>query len=257
MTSLCGILFSGGALIYSDLQATSGGRLRSSSTETKVYQAADQRVLLAGTGSVEGILKAKEAAGREIRVWRSMNGLRPIPPTDVGEILRKVMEPEDEAYFLLAAYNVENDQAEIAEISESGFAWKHGLVQVNGSGTPYMHSPALKLEEKVLATISSKITTTEQMYQALPKLKFPQKVAMLEGLEVIHCGPKSDVFSGGRGYQLMVVTQKGVCEYIIPKDEAEKLLKAKWAAELATINSESTPQKISYEKTFERWKVKK
>jgi len=104
MTSLCGIVFPGGALIYSDLQATSERSRRSSASETKIYQVGDERVLLAGTGSIEGIIIGKERAGEEIRKWKSLHGLRPIPPSEVGEILRQVMTPEDEAYFVLNQY---------------------------------------------------------------------------------------------------------------------------------------------------------
>ncbi len=255
MTSLCGILFPGGALIYSDLQATSDHRRRSSSKETKIYQAGEERVLLAGTGSVDGIVLAKEKASIEIRKWKMENGLKPIPPSEVGEILRHVMKPEQEANFIMAGYNMLTHQAEIAEVSENGFDWKTGLVQVSGSGTSYMHSQALKLENKVLSTINTTIVTTEQMYDFLPTLKFPKEAAMLEGLDVIHCGPESDIFSGGRGYQLMIVTGRGVEGYIIPKDEARRLLEKKWKAEFSMVNPEIKSAPLRYSQAFRQWRV--
>ncbi|MBS3116754.1 hypothetical protein J4421_04120 [Candidatus Woesearchaeota archaeon] len=257
MTSLCGIVFPGGALIYSDLQATSERSRRSSASETKIYQVGDERVLLAGTGSIEGIIIGKERAGEEIRKWKSLHGLRPIPPSEVGEILRQVMTPEDEAYFVLAAYDPETDQAEIAEVGDSGVAWPHGLVQVLGSGKVYMHSPALKLEEQILARMKSHIVSTAQKYDALPKLKFPKEVAMIAGLEIINCGPASDVFSGGLGYQLMTLTKEGVQQYLIPRDEAQKLLAGKWEAEFAAINPQLQHRRFKeHLEKFEPWRVK-
>lgn len=236
MTSLCGLLFNGGCLIYSDLQATSGGRVRSSTREDKIYQVGDDDILLAGTGTIVGIMLAAENASILIQYWRSQNELKPIPPIIAGEILREVMIPEDEAWFVMAGYDHQRDQGFIADVSEDGIAWQSDLYQVNGSGTNYMISKAKSLAKKVLSTTDKEVVITRDVYDALPHINFPKEAAMLEGLDIINSGPDCDVFSGGEGYQLMAVDKNGVSEYIFPKALAQEILEQKYKAEFSSVN---------------------
>lgn len=245
-TSLCALLFNGGLVIYSDLQCTEGRNTRSSSREDKIYQVGRDNILLAGTGSVAGIIEATDSASKYILLWKAHHELRPIPPFEVGEILRNIMEPGDEAWFLLGAYDHQKEQGYIAEVESNGVVWQSDLCQVNGSGATFMISKAKGLTRKILATRRniSDVITTKDVYRALPDLDFPREVALLEGLDVISGGPEVDVFSGGNGYQAMVVDKKGTSEYIISTALAQEILDQKRAAEYAAVHP--TRKKLSF-----------
>ena len=236
MTSLCALLYNGGCIVYSDLQATSAGRVRSSTREDKIYQVGDDSILLAGTGSVAGIILAAENASKLIQYWRAKNELKPIPPVTAGEILREVMVPEDEAWFIMAGYDHQTDQGFICDVAEDGIIWQSDLYQVNGSGTNYMLSKAKDVARKVLGTTDLEVVITSDVYAALPHVNFPREAAMLEGLDVINSGPDCDVFSGGEGFQLMVVDSDGVSEYILPRALAQEILHEKKMAEFSAVN---------------------
>lgn len=245
-TSLCAVLFNGGLLIYSDLQCTSGRNTRSSSRESKIYQIGNDNILLAGTGSVAGIIRTTDLASEYIQIWKAYHELDPIPAFEVGEILRNVMDPDDEAWFLMGAYDHQNDQGYIADVECNGIVWQTDLCQVNGSGTNFMISKSKDLTQKVLATRTNDkdIIITSDVYKALSSIDFPREMALLEGLDIISAGPTSDVFSGGYGYQAMVVDKNGTSEYIISTALAHEILNQKRAVEYAAVHP--TRKKVSF-----------
>ncbi|MDP3733742.1 MAG: hypothetical protein Q8R37_00805, partial [Nanoarchaeota archaeon] len=238
--------FNGGLIIYSDLQCTSGRNTRSSSREDKIYQVGKDNILLAGTGSIVGIIQATELASKYIQIWKSHHDLRPILPFEIGEILRYVMDPNDEAWFLVGAYDHQRDQGYVADVECNGITWQSDLCQVNGSGSNYMISKAKDLTHKVLATRKNgkDVVITRDVYDALPALDFPREVALLEGLDVISAGPTADVFSGGNGYQAMVVDKNGTSEYILPTALAQEILTKKREAEFSAVHSRR--KKVSF-----------
>lgn len=256
-TSLCAMLFNGGCLIGSDMQETHGTERpwRSSVRERKVYRIGGDDILLAGTGSSAGIIAAARRASQVIGYWKSEHDLEPIPPREVGEILSKIMNPEDEAQFLLAGFDRYRQQGLIAKIFDNGcFAQSH-FVEVNGSGSPYMLAKARTVEQKALSTVDRSIVVTSDIYDALPTLKFSRQIAMLEGLDIIYAGPQNDVFSGGEGFQLAVLDNTGVTEYIIPKAIATEILSHKYNAEHAALNEEASATPVKkYKKLFEQCK---
>lgn len=253
MTSLCGVLYNGGVIVASDMQATARKTMVASEFETKIYQVGRERIVLAGTGSVDGILEGKRKVTIETELWKSNHSWEDIPHHELGEILKKVMIPEDEAYFLCGMFDYQTGQGKLTEVAETGTTWRHQLVQVHGSGTPYMASLARLLQIKVFAA-SSKVsfpTSTERLYRVLPEINFCRDTAMLETLNVIAAGPTSDVYSGGNGFQMMVIDQQGVGEYIIPIALAREILEMKAIAEISAISPSHKLKKLNTNKIRE------
>ena len=234
-TSICALLFNGGCLVYSDLQASAGCTL-SSTRQEKLIQIGQDRLVLAGTGSVSGIMLAAKNIDLLVQYWKSQHELEPITPEAARQILQSAIYPEDEASFLLASYDSRKKQGYIAEVFEDGFVWQSDLYQVNGSGSEYMLAKAKEAARKALSTLKKEVLTTQDVYQSLPQLNFPRAAAMLEGLDIINSGPDCDVFSGGEGYQLMVLDEEGAKEYIFSKELAQEIITEKERAEFSAIN---------------------
>lgn len=253
MTSLCGVLYKGGVIVASDMQATARESMVASDFETKIYQIGTEKIVLAGTGSIDGILEGKRKITIETKLWKSNHSWEDIPHLELGEILKRVMTPEDEAYFLCGMFDYQTGQGKLTEVAETGATWRHQLVQVHGSGTPYMASLARSLQRKVFAASSNvgSPASTERIYRVLPKINFCRNTAMLETLNVIAAGPTSDVYSGGNGFQMMVIDQQGVGEYIIPIGLAKEILDMKAIAEMSAISPSHKLKKLSIRKIME------
>lgn len=248
-TSLFALLYNKGAIMYSDLQATSNHRLRSSSREDKIYQISEDGIVVAGTGSVSGIMYAAEKAQVLMNVWKSRNNGRQIPAREAGDLIAGLLRlnPGLESYFLMGAYDHERDMPFIANISDDGCVWQTNLFETDGSGSVYIYPRGEVLAAKALSTlppdVRENVVIISDIYSVIEKIVFPLEVALPLGLDAIASGPKTDVFSGGEGFQVMQLDSAGVKEYIIPKQRAQDILNMLHAVEFDAVQPKGSKRR--------------
>ncbi|MFC1752755.1 hypothetical protein ACFL96_05100 [Thermoproteota archaeon] len=239
-TSLLAVLYNNGCVVCSDLQATYGHGMRASVREKKIYQMGDNPVVIAGTGTSADITFVANAADMMIQDWKSEWDLKDASPEVAGEIINEILNVNHgllEAYFLLGGFDHAKNKPFIANID--GELFRSDIFQTDGSGSIYIMSKAQELSDKVLGTLTGKginPVTVDDIYEVLDKLNFPREVAMVESLAAINGGPTCDIYSGGLGYQMFVIDDEGLAEYIIPSDMTKKILEEKQKAEFAAIS---------------------
>ncbi|MBI5397911.1 hypothetical protein HZB03_00475 [Candidatus Woesearchaeota archaeon] len=239
-TSLLALLYNKGALVYSDLQATAYRSHRASSREKKVYCISDDGIVLAGTGLVSGIKYVAEKAQILLQVWKSRNDGRLVPPQEAGDLISGIIDlnPGLDSAFLMGGYDHERDRPLIANIAD-GCVMQTNLFESLGSGSIYVYPRGEVISRKVLSRLpqekQERVVVFQDIYDALDQLEFPLEAALPLGLDAIASGPQCDVFSGGEGFQVMQVDCKGVAEYILSKENAQKALKLLHGQEYAAV----------------------